>query len=132
MPDVRALEVQVQATVVELATLRGWQGYHTHDSRRSRSGFPDLVLWRDRTVFAELKRQGERPRAEQIVALDGLARAGAKVYVWTLDDLDEVATVLGRYQYDPVSQRIAVSPYDEWWTPRTLWIPEREEQRRAA
>ncbi len=39
-------EKPFQAQVVELARLSGWLTYHTHDSRRSQSGFPDLVLVR--------------------------------------------------------------------------------------
>jgi hypothetical protein len=53
-------ERRFQQQVVELATLLGWRHYHTHDSRRSPSGFPDLVLVRarhphPRVVFLELK-----------------------------------------------------------------------------
>ena len=43
-----------QALVVLEARARGWRVYHTHDSRRSAAGFPDLVLVRPpRVVFAE-------------------------------------------------------------------------------
>src|SRR5688572_19177552 len=35
-----------QAQVVKYARLMGWTAYHTHDSRRSQAGFPDLVLVR--------------------------------------------------------------------------------------
>ena len=126
----RALEAQAQTTIVEVAMLRGWRWYHTHDSRRSPAGFPDLVLCRDRLVYAELKREGERLRADQVMWLDAIARAGCEAYVWTLADLDEVANVLGRWSYEPVHQQLVAS--GETWTPRTLWIPEREEQRRAA
>ena len=42
--------------VVELAKTCGWRVYHTHDSRKSEAGFPDLVMVRDGTlVFVELK-----------------------------------------------------------------------------
>ena len=52
-----ATEKQWQATVTQLAQTLGWMVYHTHDSRRSEPGFPDLVLARDRIVaaYAELK-----------------------------------------------------------------------------
>ena len=40
------LEADFQAQVVKLALLLGWKVYHTHDSRRSREGFPDLILIR--------------------------------------------------------------------------------------
>ena len=52
-------EKQFQATVIELAKVLKWKCYHTHDSRRSEPGFPDLALCRgDRLLFAELKRDG--------------------------------------------------------------------------
>lgn len=48
-------EAQWQRTVIEAAAALGWRCYHTHDSRRSQEGFPDLVLVRDRVLFVELK-----------------------------------------------------------------------------
>ena len=49
-------EEQLQSTVVDMAHAFGWMVYHTHDSRRSPTGFPDLVLVRPPTVwFVELK-----------------------------------------------------------------------------
>jgi VRR-NUC domain len=117
-------EADVQATILEIARLKKWSCYHTRDSRGSDPGFPDLVLTRDRIVYAELKRQGEKPRPAQVEWLDALARAGGEVYVWTTDDLDDVVAVLTRrWLYEPMSQQLGFE--GEWWTPRTLWIPER-------
>lgn len=93
---VAASEAQAQATILDLACALGWRHYHTHDSRRSPEGFPDLVLVRERVVFAELKKVGERPRPEQVDWLNALAAAGGEVYVWTIDDIAEVAAVLSR------------------------------------
>lgn len=90
------LEKHVQETIVELAQVFGWRVYHTFDSRRSTGGFPDLVLVRDRVVYAEIKRVGEHPRADQLDWLNALARTGAEVYVWTIEDLDEVSSILAR------------------------------------
>jgi hypothetical protein len=39
-------EAALQALVVGVAQLYGWAHYHTHDSRRSDEGWPDLVLCR--------------------------------------------------------------------------------------
>jgi hypothetical protein len=72
----------------------GGLAYHTFDSRRSAGGYPDLTLVRERVIFAEVKRPGERPRADQVAWLGGLARTGAEVYLWTLDDLDEIGLIL--------------------------------------
>ena len=43
--------------VEELAAALGYRSYHTHDSRRSAAGFPDLVLLRPPRppIYAELK-----------------------------------------------------------------------------
>ena len=50
-------EKEFQAQIVELVGLLGGMVYHTYDSRRSASGFPDLtIVTRDRRlIFAELK-----------------------------------------------------------------------------
>lgn len=125
------LEADAQATVLDIARLKRWSAYHTHDSRGSDAGFPDLVLVRERIVYVEMKRQGERPRPTQVDWLNRLARAGGEVYVWTLEDLDDVVAVLtDRWSYEPVSQQLGRAtqvepPAAKWWQPRTLWIPER-------
>ena len=118
------LEADAQAAVVDIARLQRWSAYHTRDSRGSDPGFPDLVLVRDRVVYVEMKRQGERPRPTQIDWLDRLARAGGEVYLWTIEDLDNAVAVLTRrWLYEPMSQQLGFD--GEWWQPRTLWIPER-------
>lgn len=49
-------EAQLQALVVGVAQLYGWAHYHTHDSRRSDEGWPDLVLCKPpRLLVLELK-----------------------------------------------------------------------------
>ena len=45
-------EREWQAQVVSAAQALGWTTYHTHDSRRSNKGWPDLVLVRDLLVVA--------------------------------------------------------------------------------
>lgn len=69
-------EAGFQAAVVEYAQIRQWAlVYHTHDSRRSPEGFPDLVLVRgERIVFAELKSQAGRTSPQQEAWLAGLRR----------------------------------------------------------
>ena len=54
----RLTERQFQRQVLDLARLCGYRAYHTHDSRRSQPGFPDIVLVnpeRRHTLFVELK-----------------------------------------------------------------------------
>ena len=81
-------EREFQDAVVQLAQLCGWWIYHTHDSRRSAPGFPDLVLAKQgRVVFAELKSQRGRVSEPQRAWLDALAPrvgqpASHAAYVW--------------------------------------------------
>jgi len=73
-------EVELQDTYVRpMAEAQGWLCYHTHESRRSPAGFPDLVLVsaaRGRLIFAECKSQAGQVRPDQrawIVALEAIA-----------------------------------------------------------
>lgn len=78
--------------------------YHTHDSRRSQKGFPDLVLVHPRRgliLFVELKRHGQYPTIEQRLWRAALLCAThgndghTRYFLWTPDDWDEVVTTLG-------------------------------------
>lgn len=78
-------EAEFQAQVVDLAKLHGWQVFHALPVQRASdgkhrtafqgdAGFPDLVMARDgRIVVAELKREGQKPRPEQLDWLSALA-----------------------------------------------------------
>ena len=70
----------------------GWMTYHTHDSRRSESGFPDLVLInprQGRILFRELKKMKGRVSADQKRFLEALRAVGQDAGVWRPDDLVE-------------------------------------------
>jgi hypothetical protein len=59
-------ERELQDNVIDLCKLLGLLVYHTHDSRRSEPGFPDLTICGKRNVlFVELKRQGGKLSKEQ-------------------------------------------------------------------
>lgn len=84
-----------QAAVVRYATLMGWTTYHTHDSRRSDPGFPDLVLIRrPRVVFAELKAERGRLRLAQLFWIEELRACGQAAYVWRPSQWREIERVL--------------------------------------
>jgi hypothetical protein len=96
-PDVDAvamLEREWQEQVLELAKLYRWIHFHAHDSRRSPAGFPDLVLWRERVIYAELKTNTGSLTGDQERVIHQLIDAGAEVYVWRPRDLDDVHRVL--------------------------------------
>ena len=51
-------EAKMESRLRELCKLRGWLFYHTHDSRRSDKGFPDVVISKpdgSKPLFVELK-----------------------------------------------------------------------------
>jgi hypothetical protein len=112
-------EKQFQQAIIDLAHALGWLVYHTHDSRNSAPGFPDLVLAHRgestqtvprncRLVFAELKTQKGRTSLAQAEWLEALgvifARGGAMigqqsrtaVYLWRPSDWPEIERVLRR------------------------------------
>jgi len=93
-------EKHFQAQVVELARLSGWLCYHTHDSRRSVAGFPDLVMVRaPRVVFAELKSQAGRIRPGQGQWLEALGGSeSVEARLWRPSDWPEIEEALRRRQ----------------------------------
>ena len=80
------------------ARLYGWHCYHTHDSRRSEPGFPDVTLVRDgRLLFAELKAAKGRVTRDQQAWLSALAGCGPpQVHIWRPADWPEVLAELRR------------------------------------
>lgn len=101
-------EAELQAAVIGLAGRQGWMVYHTHDSRRSQAGYPDLHLIHPdtgRSMFRELKTQRGRIRPAQAEWLDGLARCGVDAAVWRPADwFDD--TIDRQLHHDPVAGRI--------------------------
>ena len=75
-----------QPQVVKLARLCGWRPYHTHDSRRSAAGFPDLILIKDAELIAAELKAGARTSTtpEQLYWLGSVqpACSGCVALVW--------------------------------------------------
>jgi hypothetical protein len=87
-------EAAFQSYILSFARIRKWLGYHTHDSRRSTPGFPDLVLIRrDRLLVAELKLEKGRLGTAQGVWLAAFEQV-AETYLWRPSDLPEIQRVL--------------------------------------
>ena len=104
-------EGEFQQQVEDLAKLFKWRFYHTHDSRRSEPGFPDLVMVREsRLIFAELKTDAKssQPTAAQTewllalrvvaeyaqLARDDPSLRPIEVFVWRPSDWDGIVETL--------------------------------------
>ena len=87
-------EAAWQRQVIQLATMHGWSHYHTHDSRKSVTGFPDLVLVKDSVIYAELKTEDGKLSPSQEAWVERLKIAEQVVYVWRPSMLEEVMAIL--------------------------------------
>lgn len=80
-------EAGLQENIIDLVGYAGGLVYHTHDSRRSEPGFPDLVIVGPHGVlFRELKSATGYLTSEQVRWVGRLKAAGADVTVWRPGD----------------------------------------------
>lgn len=89
-------EDELMDYVTTLLTLHHWLWYHTHDSRRSNPGFPDIVAVKNGFVlFIELKRETGKVSESQQRWLDALGEADAwdhhEAVVWRPSDMRAIA-----------------------------------------
>ena len=88
-------ERELQAMVKNIADLRGWEYYHTYDSRRSNPGFPDVVMLRgERLIVAELKVQNGKVSDHQQRWLEKFKLTGVEVYLWRPSDIRDIEEIL--------------------------------------
>jgi hypothetical protein len=88
-------EKQFQALVVSLAKSRGFRVYHTHDSRRSEPGFPDLVIAKPgRMIAAELKVPGGKVSEAQEEWLSLFDSVGLPNAIWYPEQWSEILDTL--------------------------------------
>jgi len=90
-------EKEFMDQVIRLARLRHWLCYHTHDSRRSQPGFPDLFLIRPATgeiLFCELKSGRGRLTPDQEAWLEALRECGLPIRIWSPKDWTEIEETL--------------------------------------
>ena len=89
-------EKDFQAEVVRLARLNGFLVYHTHDSRRSQAGFPDLIMLKgDYQIVAELKTDKGKctdVQADWLEAFDAVRRH--RVALWRPKDMEDIIRAL--------------------------------------
>lgn len=89
-------EKDFMAAVIREAKRHGWRVYHTHDSRKSEKGFPDLCMVRGPVlVFMELKSENGRPTAEQLSWMEDLSKVErCGVHLFYPKDWNVIAEVL--------------------------------------
>ena len=80
--------------VIDLAKIFGYKCYFSWTSIHSPRGFPDLVLCKDRVVFAELKTEIGKTSPYQDEWIDALTRAGQEVYLWRPSQIEQIAEIL--------------------------------------
>ncbi|MCJ7828135.1 MAG: VRR-NUC domain-containing protein [Dehalococcoidia bacterium] len=86
--------------VIELAHLCGWLIFHARPAMTSKgwrtpvqadgAGFPDLVLVRERVIFAELKSEKGKLSDTQKVWRDAILAADGEYYTWKPSEWDDV------------------------------------------
>lgn len=105
----RISEGDYQQQIIDLARFYRWDHrYHTHDSRRSAGGFPDLVMVHvrnKRVIFAEIKAIKGELSLEQRGWLWDLATAGAEVYVFNPANWNLVVDVLSGAHRSPAQAK---------------------------
>lgn len=80
-----------QRRITDSCDYLGLTYHHETDSRRSRAGFPDLVIvGPGGVVFAELKAERGRVRPQQQEWIVALKEAGAEVHIWRPSDWNAV------------------------------------------
>lgn len=97
MPTPPISEDEFQQQLITLAKLKQWSVYHTHDSRHSVAGFPDLVFAKPgrRVIFAELKSANGVVTTDQEAWLQTLRdTCSVDVYVWRPDDFEAIVSIL--------------------------------------
>jgi hypothetical protein len=93
-------------TVIDLARLTGWKVFHARAAMTGKgwrtpvqgdgAGFPDLVLVRERVLFAELKSAKGKLSDAQQAWRDIILAAGGEHYIWRPSEWDWVTEILKR------------------------------------
>lgn len=80
-------EADLQASVEDLLTFRGWKWHHETDSRKTAAGWLDITAIRDHRILAiELKAEKGKLTAEQESWLDAWYLTPAEAYLWRPTD----------------------------------------------
>lgn len=98
-------ENEFLSQVIKFASLNGWKCAHFRASLNRRgkwqtavqadgAGFPDLVLVRERVIWAELKSENGKQTNEQVDWYTWLQDADQEVYVWRPSDWPNIEALL--------------------------------------
>jgi hypothetical protein len=88
-------EAELQRKITDLCDWLRLKWHHETDSRKSKRGFPDLVIaGPGGVVFAELKGPKGKLSKEQAEWLAMLLLGGTKAYCWFPEDWPEVEATL--------------------------------------
>jgi hypothetical protein len=93
-------EAQFQQRITDLCDWLGLKWHHETDSRKSKKGFPDLVICGpNHLIWVELKSNRGRVTKAQQEWLDALEAANQQAFVWRPDDwptIQKMLTVLSQ------------------------------------
>jgi hypothetical protein len=92
-PDEVADEAAFQKAVTDLFEENGWKWFHVNLPKRSKIGWPDLVLVKHRVVVAELKVGDNQPTAAQVGWLEAFQAAGVDSHCWRPSDWPEIVAI---------------------------------------
>lgn len=105
-PPADCPEAAFTRAVIDLARSHGWYAAHFRPAQTKRgawvtpvagdgAGFPDLVLVRERVIYAELKSGAGRVRPAQREWLFRLMSANQAYFVWRPADWEDIERILG-------------------------------------
>ena len=99
-------EKEFQAQVIEFAHHHGWNIAHFRPARTAKgwrtavsadgNGFPDLVLLRDRIIYAELKSEKGILWGHQDLWRKWIVGGGGEWYCWRPGDWKDIERILGK------------------------------------
>ena len=96
-------EAAFQRSLIEVAEMHGWSWHHEEDSRRSKAGFPDVVLCHPvhGLVFVECKSERGYLKPAQKEWRDVLVMAGVRYYVFRPRDRFVADALFTRGEFPP-------------------------------
>jgi hypothetical protein len=96
--DSKISHKEFERQIDDLFALMGYDlVYKTWRSLHSPKGFPDRVALRlkdERLIWAELKKEGDKPTPEQWYWLEALKAIGQEAYLWYPHDYERIANIL--------------------------------------